>query len=174
MKFIWILGAAIVQAFQYKSYVSPISGDTIFEHRSLYQGNIPKDCEIWTDGCTSCGARDGKLTFCSMVICQYSKCLPHCSKYKNNASPPDYCEGWNDGCNTCFLTKSETPAADGQPGSVVKYTLDENSVCSKFMCSPIAWGKPQCTKRMNCMVDINEQQSIDNLKEHPPLLIGLN
>ena len=75
---------------------------------------------------------------CSMVMCKYSKCLPHCSKYIDESNkPPDNCMSWSDGCNTCDLTKIEKPLPNGEKGNIVSYLLDNYSICSKTYCGNI-------------------------------------
>ena len=75
-----------------------------------------------------------------MVVCQFSKCLPHCSKYKDPTTIPDNCMVWHDGCNTVTRTiKEEKLQADGSV--TVSY---ENSKVTPYVCSPIATGEAKC------------------------------
>ena len=110
------IGLALLGVDQatYTTYTNS-KNETIFGNLSPSDDvNIPKDCEIWENGCTSCGANDGHTTFCSMVVCQYSKCLPHCTSYSDPTTPPDDCMVWHDGCNTCHLTPINTMLPSGQ------------------------------------------------------------
>ena len=156
---LFLLGIAKSQ----ETWTSPLTGETIFHNTPAQDVDIPATCSLWENGCTTCGVNDGRLTFCSMVICQYSKCLPHCTQYEDDATPPDNCMTWHDGCNWCELTAIETTLPDGKP--YTRYQLDDQSTCSKMMCSPIAWGKPSCTQYRECMVDMEEQQALEDSKD---------
>ena len=146
-----------------QTYTLP-SGETVYEHMptKVPGQEIPQDCQVWQSGCTSCGVNGGKTGMCSMVLCQYTKCLPHCSNYQDKTKVPDNCTKWHDGCNHCELTRKEEMIGGFKN---VRYVLDENSKCSMFMCSPIAWGKPQCLEYQDCMVDIDESTQIEQIKE---------
>ena len=140
-----------------------LNNETIYENMPFNGVNgIPKDCQIWQIGCKTCAANDGKTGMCSMVSCQFSKCLPHCSSYHDPSKIPDNCTKWHDGCNTLTLTKKEEPQIDGS--ITVSYVFDENSKSTHFMCSPIAWGKPRCLEYRQCMVDIVEDNEIEEMK----------
>ena len=97
-------------------YRSTATPDPIFGNVAVSENQIPENCELWVNGCTSCGVRDRQLTICDMVVCQYSKCLPHCEQFKYNTDPESgrpiipnsdiapTCKVWFDGCNTCHMT----------------------------------------------------------------------
>ncbi len=41
----------------------------------------PKNCISWFDGCNTCGAKDGEVTYCTQMACEAYQ-LPKCLKYK--------------------------------------------------------------------------------------------
>jgi len=51
-------------------------------NKKHYKGtHIPTTCALWNDGCNNCGVNNGKLTFCTKMMC-IRKQKPHCLKYK--------------------------------------------------------------------------------------------
>ena len=46
----------------------------------------PKDCVGFFDGCNSCGADNGRTTFCSMMYCMPNFTRqPYCTAFKNGS-----------------------------------------------------------------------------------------
>ena len=144
-------------------YLNEYKNETIYSNLPVNSQNIPKDCKIWQNGCTTCGVNNGTEGMCSMVVCEFSKCLPYCSQYEDATKIPDNCEVWFDGCNTVELSKNVTYVEqDGVKYPQINYVFDQNSTVTPFMCSPLAYQNPSCMKSRNCMVDITEQDYIEN------------
>ncbi|MES1915549.1 MAG: hypothetical protein MHM6MM_007477 [Cercozoa sp. M6MM] len=49
--------------------------------RTQDAGHVPKDCTVFYDGCNTCGARDGKLTYCTRKRC-FRFGMPRCLQYE--------------------------------------------------------------------------------------------
>ena len=141
-----------IAAEDYKYYTKPETGEKIYVNQRNHEGiEIPNDCEIWQNGCTSCGVNDGKTGMCTRVMCKYSKCLPHCSKYKDAWSIPDDCVKWFDGCNSCSIKKTNGVLQD-------KSQIE----CTSFMCSPIATQEAKCLEHYQCQVGMEEYEYIQD------------
>ncbi len=56
----------------------------------------PPNCQVWFDGCNTCGNNNGILR------CTQRKCVragkPACKKW----AVPNWCSAWFDGCNSCI------------------------------------------------------------------------
>ena len=50
-------------------YHSSATPDPIFGGVAVSNKDIPENCELWINGCTSCGVRDRQFTMCDMVVC---------------------------------------------------------------------------------------------------------
>lgn len=52
--------------------------------KGVHKCSPPMDCVAFYDGCNSCGATNGKTTFCSMMYCmpEYTR-QPYCTKFKD-------------------------------------------------------------------------------------------
>ena len=121
-------------------YLNSFKNETIYSNLPIDGSKIPKDCSIWQNGCTTCGVTNGVEGMCTMVVCEYSKCLPYCSQYEDKTKIPDNCEVWFDGCNTVDLTKKVTYIdKNGVSYPQISYVFDSSSNSTPFMCSPIAW-----------------------------------
>ena len=83
---------------------------------------IPINCTSWYDGCNTCGAADGQITFCTKMMC-FQQETPYCKAY---AKPPKDCTSWFDGCNMCG-------AKDG-----------EVTWCTRMACSEEFTQKAEC------------------------------
>ena len=62
----------------------PVYREEFANHKKYTNTNIPTTCTLWNDGCNNCGVNNGKLTFCTRMMC-IRKGRPHCVKYKGIA-----------------------------------------------------------------------------------------
>lgn len=44
-------------------------------------GEIPKGCTSWYDGCNTCSVRNGKLEACTLMYCE-TPGTPKCTEYR--------------------------------------------------------------------------------------------
>ena len=161
MKLLFVALAAAIDSVPFPAY--QVDDRTYFEHVQRPSGKpIPDDCEVYQSGCTSCGVNNGQTTFCSMVMCQYSQCLPYCSNFSAESKKiPENCKLWHDGCNRCFPSKIETTfvsEATGLEFTSVTYS-SENMGCTKMFCEKPE--EPRCLEYVNCMVDYEAMGAIE-------------
>ena len=67
----------------------------------VHRCSPPKDCVTFNDGCNSCGANNGQLTFCTMMYCEpeYTR-QPYCTAFKDGHT----CKGL-DMCDDVVVAK---------------------------------------------------------------------
>ena len=120
---------------------------------------IPKDCEIWTNGCVDCEVKNGQIVKCPRQTCKFTKCQPYCKKFTTPAKPNENCVSWFDGCNRCFFLSKEVLYQSSKTGdtfSLPPRARSDQAACTRMMCFETK--EPKCMKERDCRVSRDEMK----------------
>ena len=101
--------------------------------RDAWGNCVPKNCEIWSDGCNTCHFKDNKLTDCSEKKCFDVSHKAKCERYSTNENGFFHCAKYLD-----ELSKINEVCCAGEKGGTCSNGFPEH--CS-----------PECASTINLL-----------------------